>query len=102
MECSQKEHVAGVSRAALIVLAVGLCVLVTTSLPAAFVAVLHTGTFMGAVEFGLSTVVLAVCGFVLIFGGELNAPIRTVLFILLFAAFVVAANTEFHTFFCCS
>jgi hypothetical protein len=57
---------------------------------------------MGAVEFGLSSVVLAVCGFVLIFGGELNAPIRTVLFILLFAFFNDAATTEIYTFFCCS
>lgn len=53
----------------------------------------------GPVAFGLSMVGIVAAGGVLIFGGELNAFIRTVFFLILVMALLVGAQNMMSTFF---
>lgn len=53
----------------------------------------------GPVAFTLSIVGIVIAGGVLIFGGELNAFFRTLIFLVLVMAFIIGANNMLTTFF---
>lgn len=53
----------------------------------------------GPVAFALSIIGLVVAGGVLIFGGELNAFFRTLIFLVLVMALIIGANNMMTTFF---
>ena len=53
----------------------------------------------GPVAFALATIGIVVAGGVLIFGGELNAFFRTIIFIVLVMALIVGAQNMMSTFF---
>jgi type IV secretion system protein VirB2 len=53
----------------------------------------------GPVAFTLSLVGIIVCGGILIFGGELNAFFRAIIFLVLVMAFLVGAQNMMSTFF---
>lgn len=53
----------------------------------------------GPVAFALSTIGIVIAGGILIFGGELNAFFRTLVFIVLVMAFLVGAQNMMSTFF---
>lgn len=53
----------------------------------------------GPVAFALSIIGLVVAGGVLIFGGELNAFFRTLIFLVLVMALIIGANNMMITFF---
>lgn len=53
----------------------------------------------GPIAFTFSIVGIVIAGSVLIFGGELNAFIRTLIFVILVMAFLVGAENMMSTFF---